>query len=791
MLDRTSFISKTAAVFFTLFLASSATFALADEKTYDINNAVVRGQNDSRNNSGGGNWFNRTLNRFFPDDSQDQRRDARPVTTAVPGVPTSPPRPLTAAEIQQSHSGTASTQAQRSNVPTSPSNASGNASPQIRSGMSPSFGSAADDRVDEAEASTLQRMRALRTPVFENIPATPAESLNVSRQASPPQTSSVMAPSAGFGGDNPRSFSSGLGDFAELPPTTHTPVQVRDEFSMSSQTIPNQTALNQPSSNHIVPHGISPFAFQQSEVPQNINIQPQTPQIVPQAPPHAPSRVAALDAELRSSGQASRLTTTLSPQLHIDIEKPPSVTVNQEIAYRIRVTNVGDANADGVVISTEIPSWIDVPDRDATNGDVRLFAREDGTGSIGVEWRINRISPGVTEMLILRAIPRLHRAIELHVLHDFMRPAIVAKVDVREPKLEMELLGPDEILWNDTVVYRLNVRNVGNGNAENVRLDLQQTSAGDSFVEFPDPLLPGEMQELGITLQAGRERENIDLAISATGSHDVKADVHRRIRVLRPRLEMSVQTLPLHFVDGVAEVSIRVWNTGTADADNITIKAELPLGVEYASSSEGGMYFIQQQQNIVEWRSKHIARGDVLTLTLACIPKREGHCRVSVEANEPGGSVLIAGNGSFTAEAVVDLDLAVTTPKGPIELGQQVIYEVQVTNVGTKAAEDVEIFMTFGAQLEPTGVNGGDASKTDDGLVSFEKIATVLPKQSVTVNVIVKANSVGTAQIKAEVVRSDASGVPIRLEKGLSGYIVSRQGGASSASGQMQNEVFR
>jgi len=288
----------------------------------------------------------------------------------------------------------------------------------------------------------------------------------------------------------------------------------------------------------------------------------------------------------------------------------------------------------------------------------------------------------------------------------------------------------------------------------------------------------------------------------ATGAHDLKSEVRRRIRVLRPRLEMSVQTPSLHFVDEPAEMLIRVVNHGNADAENVTIRAELPLGAQHISSSDGGLFVQQQQQNIVEWRGRSIGKGEMQTFSMICIPRREGECRVSVAASEANGSMLTFGNGMFTAEAVVELDLAVHRPHGPIEQGQEVTYTVEVTNIGTKAAENVEISMMFDDRLEPTAVAGRDAHYTGDGQVIFEKIPAILPKQCITLKVSVEAKGTGTAQVRAEVVRVDSSGSRIRLEQGLSANIfgsrqreAQREAGqrdAATASGQStQNEFVR
>gem|GEM_PF-1963495 len=824
MLNRTLFLLVIGLV---VTLSNSGASALrANSGTQDAaakRTSIILGQNDSRNNNNGGvgNWFRQTFNRLLPDDSQDQRRETRPAVAAPPATPISPPRPLTGDEIQEMLNPVPS-QPPRSSPNTSPGMA-GSTTPQGRTNQSSAQRQIIDDRLDPAEASTLERMRILRSPVFENNPAL-EEAARASRSSSA-ATSSRSSPALSPSGTQdmsgtPRSAPGEVNEFGDATSFYRSPAVVegmqttsasrgfesragdirRDEFAAASQQYGQSTAGNQ-----LTPHA-SPFTEQQNFPSQQTQFPtPNREHAREMHTSQGPVRSGMRDREDGLSGntlthnaaqdnaqrlaQASRLMSA-SPQLLIEVEKPSSVTVNQEIAYRIRVTNVGEVQADGVLISTDVPSWIDVPDRQASTGDVKLFPRDDSSGTVTIEWRINRINPGSTELLVLRVIPRLHQSIELHIRHDFVRPAIVIKADVREPKLEMELLGADEVLWNDIVNYRLLVRNVGNGDAENVKLSLRQSSsAEDSACEFAEPLRPGETQELDIKVQAGREREHIDIVVLAEGSHNVRAEVSRRLRVLRPRLEMSVQTLPLHFVENSAEVMVRLWNVGTADAANVTVRAELPLGTDYDSSNENGVFFVQQQQNIVEWRGKHIARGEILTLTLNLIPRREGQCRVSVDTIDPNGNILVAGNGTFMAEAVVDLNLEVTAPRGPIELGENVVYEIQVVNAGTKAAENVEILMTLGHLLEPTGVSGGDANSTDDGLVSFEKIPLILPKQSVTVGVIVRANGIGTAPIRAEVIRSDSSGTPVRLEKGLSAYIVSRQ--TPAVSQQPHHEVFR
>jgi hypothetical protein len=142
----------------------------------------------------------------------------------------------------------------------------------------------------------------------------------------------------------------------------------------------------------------------------------------------------------------------------------------------------------------------------------------------------------------------------------------------------------------------------------------------------------------------------------------------------------------------------------------------------------------------------------------------------------------------FTAEALVELELDVKKPRGPVELGQKAEYTVELTNTGTKAAENVEIAMLFGRGLEPINVEGNVEAVHDNGQVLFKAIPMILPKECVTLKVITMADVAGMAQVKTHVM---SSSIDVPLENGLSTTIVNRQRGVSTASGQATQSDVR
>lgn len=762
MLNRTLLFSVVITVVSAWFLFGTSSSVAGERQFFHIDNAIILGQNQGGAHKSPtlGDQIRRMFNKILPpDDHTDHQgnNNQRQAPIVSPPVPVQPPKPVTNADLQQSSAPPGQTQ------PRGGTNAGNTQTERAVTPLNPRI--ASSDGGEDSERPPHIKLLQMRERVFTN----PEEIQAIAAQQRADSQRAVPLPSLPAFQDTesrPGGMMDGLFDFAEISRAT-----------LVSPTVVGSG--NQEIFPPLTPNTTSPQG--------HTRLEPGTsdPFPTPQQPQH---QLIAVDNERRE--KVKQLVVSASPRLEFALEKPPSAVVGQEVIYRIRATNVGSVPAERVTLQVEIPPWIEIRHTDADNGNLVLIPRGDGSGVIDLEWRVNRIDQEETNLLDLRIVPQLNRTIELPMQYDFHRPPIVGTVDIQEPILAMELIGPDEVRWNDFVTYTLIVRNIGNGSAEKLRFELLQTSSEAQTSSMEEPLFPGEGQEIPILVRAGREQEQIDIAIVATGAHELKSEVRRRIKVLRPKLEIAVQTQPLHFVDEPAEMQIRVVNHGNADAENVIIRAELPLGAQHVTSSEGGLFVQQQQLNTIEWRGRSVGKGEVQTFSLTCIPKREGECRVSVEASETNGSVLTASNGTFMAEAIVELDLAVQKPSGRIELGQEVTYAIEVTNVGTKAAEDVEISMMFDDRLEPIAVSGREAYCSDNGQVFFEKIPTMHPKQRVILKVSVEAKAVGTALIRAEVVRADTGNTNVRLEQGLSANIINRQRGAAVAEQPTKNEFY-
>ena len=112
---------------------------------------------------------------------------------------------------------------------------------------------------------------------------------------------------------------------------------------------------------------------------------------------------------------------------------------------------------------------------------------------------------------------------------------------VKGAKLEMELTGPDEVPPKSQTTYHLLVRNVGNEDAKNIKLELKQPGSDTKNCELP-LLNAGDEKTVDIDVVAGSQ-EHITIGIQATCADNVSAKMSRRISVKHPNLVTTKPTV--------------------------------------------------------------------------------------------------------------------------------------------------------------------------------------------------------------------------------------------------------
>jgi len=439
---------------------------------------------------------------------------------------------------------------------------------------------------------------------------------------------------------------------------------------------------------------------------------------------------------------SSSLLTSVGPQIRVDTVGPRSVMVGKPAEYSITVTNAGNVAADELYVRISLPSWVEVQADNISSGATQTQA--EGPGQQKLVWTIDQIEPQSQQTLKISARANTNRPFDLMVDWTLRPISGVAQIEVQQPRLEMAVFGPKNVLFGDSAVYTIQLTNPGTGDAENVALEF---SYGTRRLEkkIIGNIAPGEQNEVNVELTA-QQAGQLRVAAVATADGGLKAEANEDILVRRAELEVGVIGSSLKFAGGVATYKVRVKNIGNATANGVSASIVLPPGAKVVGAQEAQSGSIAQDVG-------SLIPGAERIIGVQCQLMMPGENRIDAVVKSDGG---LEKSASFTTrvEALADLKLTVSDPRGPTALGVDAIYEVHIVNRGTKAAERIKVVAQFSEGVEPIEANGG-AADIVPGQVLFHPISRIEPGDELVLKIVAKADKAGNHRFRAELVAGD------------------------------------
>jgi uncharacterized repeat protein (TIGR01451 family) len=463
------------------------------------------------------------------------------------------------------------------------------------------------------------------------------------------------------------------------------------------------------------------------------------------APRGGSSRRDVADSDDNPSSSGALLFTRQSPLVSVETTGPRTIVIGKEATYVVTIKNSGDVGAQDLAVTVKIPEWTDVAGAQASAGTTRVAAAD---GNEPFQWKIPRLEAHAKETLSLRLLPRKGRGFDLAVQWTFTPISSQTVVDVQEPKLNMTIAGPDEVLFGQSKLYRLTISNPGTGDAENVivQLDPIGNSNAPPSKHPIGTIHAGDSKVVELELTA---RQTGTVAIRAAASADpaLKAEAAQEVLVRRAAVALAVEGSKTKYAGTIAGYAIRVTNPGNATAENVHVYATLPSGAKFVSASAGGAW--KADQGKVVWSLPALRSGGESALELKCTLATPGSNRLQI-ASSAAGDVADVANVTTNVEALADLKLDVSEPAGPIAVGDEVVYELRVRNRGSKAAEAVGVVAYFSEGIEPVSAQGG-ANDISNGVVAFRSLPTVAAGGEVTLKIKARAERSGKQVFRAEV----------------------------------------
>ena len=393
------------------------------------------------------------------------------------------------------------------------------------------------------------------------------------------------------------------------------------------------------------------------------------------SPPAGPQTTRGKEAfgealQVASGGDPNVLASNQTPILNADIRGPKQILMGREAVYRVRLQNQSDIPAEGIVATVRIPAGADVMNATATQGMVQQSQDAQAKGQM--QWQIARLDRHAGETLEVRIIPRENRPLELGVTWTVAPVGSRAVVEVQEPKLQLEVAGPNEVYFDRPQVFKLTISNPGTGPAENVKIELlppsgKEGASKEAATSHPlGDLPPGGSQTVEVELTA-REAGKLFVKATATAEGGLTCNASKEVFCRKPELEVDWRGPATKYAGTLATYFVRVRNPGTAPADDVTVKASLPEGAEFTSASEGQTFDTKTRE--VAWHVGTLRPGDDNYMELKCVLKTAGANQLKITAATASGNLTDTKTAATNVIALADLKLDVSDPSGPVAVG--------------------------------------------------------------------------------------------------------------------------
>ena len=446
----------------------------------------------------------------------------------------------------------------------------------------------------------------------------------------------------------------------------------------------------------------------------------------------------------RTETQGSANFSMVAPMIQVDTFGPKTIGILKKSQFKVVARNQSSIDAERVNLAITLPNWIRIENVNATTGRKEVT---DDQKSSRIIWSIDRISANSTQTITIDAVPAKAEMFDFQVEMVQQPRNGVSHVQVTEPRLDMKIAGPNEVMYGETATYQVAVRNPGTGTAENVVVMLPEALGGERATL--GDIGPGEEKNFRVELMA-RTAGVLDLATSAAATGNLQTSAAKQILVRRAALLAEVKGPEMKYAGSVGMYDVEIKNSGDATARDVVAALALPNGVSYVE----GIDAVDVIESGLRWSIGTLDAGDSRRYRIAMQLNVDGQVQMELGARGQG-DIAAVGQVTTFVETVADLTLLVEDPKGPLPTGQDVDYSIRIRNRGTKSANGLNLVMQFSEGVEPTSASGQEHQLTT-GQVVFDAIKTIEPGEEIVVRVAAKAVKSGTHIFRAQLTCSES-----------------------------------
>ena len=244
----------------------------------------------------------------------------------------------------------------------------------------------------------------------------------------------------------------------------------------------------------------------------------------------------------------------------------------------------------------------------------------------------------------------------------------------------------------DEVILKIELTNNGSGAAtdvillENVPPQFRHPYGQD--LEFVvGRLEPNERRELELVLTAV-EPGAVRNVLTVRGDANIQIQDEVEVQIIAPELEVAVDGPGRRYLERKASYMVSVNNPGTAPAKDVEVAVFLPQGMQFVKADKYGEY--EQTSHSVHWSLEELPPRRLGNVQFVAMPVEPGEHIVRVEGKAEQ-ELTASAEHTVSVEGIAAIMFEVFDVKDPIAQGTENVYEIRVTNTGSKAATKVHV----------------------------------------------------------------------------------------------------
>ncbi len=460
--------------------------------------------------------------------------------------------------------------------------------------------------------------------------------------------------------------------------------------------------------------------------------------------PRAEMRLAAEPATLHLVAATEPATIKHDASVSLEWVGPIATKVNQPATYTLNVRNTCGQPLQKVAVQVRVPKDARVSETDPVAKVV------DGISL----WEIGTLDAKATKVITLTLAHPVRGDLGCQAWVTATGMAGMT-VKVLEPKLLAKIAVPETVALGDPIPVRYTTANIGDSPLSDVKGSPEfPRSNGGLGLQAEEPirifgnLAPGQ-ESANVYQDRAREGGEHTYAFTATGSDGTKSTATAKVRVLMPKLEVTIAGPAERIVGRKSTYTVTVKNVGELILDDVKVETPIPVGVRLLGGSNA-------QKVAFAAPKPKLEPGQSFEHSFDVMPIQPGPITLSPLATGSRNTKAIC-DCRTTIDGIPAMRMEVVDLADPVEKGEETTYEIRLTNTGSKADANLKVSVQLPEELRFVSMSGPTKAKPQDAIdpkakgttIEFEPIGELAPKTEAVYRVKVKAIGTGDVRFKA------------------------------------------